>query len=83
MGESLVLDYSKHQNKILELNVEEKYVWVQPGVVLDHLNSFLRPYGLWFPVDVSTRVEQLLEGCQQTIHVGQGLCTMGIWFTTY
>ena len=45
VGESIVLDYSKHQNKILELNVEEKYVWVEPGVVLDHLNAYLKPYG--------------------------------------
>ena len=62
VGESVVLDYSKHQNKILELNVEEKYVWVQPGVVLDHLNSFLRPYGLWFPVDVSTSSRATIGG---------------------
>ncbi len=62
VGESVVLDYSKHQNKILELNVEEKYVWVQPGVVLDHLNSFLRPHGLWFPVDVSTSSRATIGG---------------------
>ena len=62
VGERVVLDYSKHQNKILELNVEEKYIWVQPGVVLDHLNSFLRPYGLWFPVDVSTSSRATIGG---------------------
>ena len=39
VGESVVLDYSKHQNKILELNVKDNYVWVEPGVVLDHLNA--------------------------------------------
>ena len=43
-------------------DVEEKYVWVQPGVVLDHLNSFLRPYGLWFPVDVSTSSRATIGG---------------------
>ncbi len=62
VGESVVLDYSKHQNKILELNVEEKYVWVQPGVVLDHLNAYLKPYGLWFPVDVSTSSRATIGG---------------------
>ncbi len=62
VGESVVLDYSKHQNKILELNVEEKYVWVQPGVVLDHLNDYLKPYGLWFPVDVSTSSRATIGG---------------------
>jgi len=62
VGESVVLDYSKHQNKILELNVEEKYVWVEPGVVLDHLNEYLKPYGLWFPVDVSTSSRATIGG---------------------
>ena len=62
VGESVVLDYSRHQNKILELNVEEKYVWVQPGVVLDLLNSFLKPHGLWFPVDVSTSSRATIGG---------------------
>ncbi len=62
VGESVVLDYSKHQNKILELNVEEKYVWVQPGVVLDHLNAYLKPHDLWFPVDVSTSSRATIGG---------------------
>ncbi|MDC3070418.1 FAD-binding oxidoreductase [Candidatus Pelagibacter sp.] len=62
VGESVVLDYSKNQNKILELNVEEKYVWVQPGVVLDHLNAYLKPHGLWFPVDVSTSSRATIGG---------------------
>ena len=62
VGESLVLDYSRHQNKILDLNVEEKSVWVEPGVVLDHLNAYLKPYGLWFPVDVSTSSRATIGG---------------------
>ena len=62
VGESVVLDYSKHQNKILELNVEEKYAWVQPGVVLDHLNAYFKPHGLWFPVDVSTSSRATIGG---------------------
>ncbi len=62
VSESVVLDYSKHQNKILKLNIEEKYVWVEPGVVLDHLNEYLKPYGLWFPVDVSTSSRATIGG---------------------
>src|SRR5210317_1760478 len=62
VGESIVLDYSKYQNQILELNVEEKYVWVQPGIVLDTLNAYLKPYGLWFPVDVSTSSRATIGG---------------------
>ena len=62
VGESIVLDYSRHQNKILDLNVEEKSVWVEPGVVLDHLNAYLKPHGLWFPVDVSTSSRATIGG---------------------
>ena len=62
VGESLVLDYSRHQNRILDLNVDEKSVWVEPGVVLDHLNAYLKPYGLWFPVDVSTSSRATIGG---------------------
>ena len=62
VGESIVLDYSRHQNKILEVNLEEKYVWVEPGVVLDHLNAQLKPHGLWFPVDVSTSSRATIGG---------------------
>ena len=62
VGESIVLDYSKHQNKIIELNVEEKYVWVQPGIVLDQLNAYLKPHGLWYPVDVSTSSRATIGG---------------------
>ena len=62
VGESLVLDYSRHQNKILDLNIVEKSVWVEPGVVLDHLNAYLKPYGLWFPVDVSTSSRATIGG---------------------
>ena len=62
VGECIVLDYSRHQNKILDLNVEEKSIWVEPGVVLDHLNAYLKPHGLWFPVDVSTSSRATIGG---------------------
>ena len=62
VGESIVLDYSKHQNKILEFNKEEKTVWVEPGIVLDQLNAYLKPYGLWYPVDVSTSSRATIGG---------------------
>ena len=62
VNEAIVLDYSMHQNKILELNLEEKYVWVQPGIVLDSLNKYLKPHGLWFPVDVSTSSRATIGG---------------------
>jgi FAD/FMN-containing dehydrogenase/Fe-S oxidoreductase len=54
VGASIHVDFSKYMNQILELNVEERWVRVQPGVVLDELNAYLRPHGLLFGPDVST-----------------------------
>src|SRR6056300_1842915 len=62
VGESIVLDYSRHQNKILDFNKEEKTVWVEPGIVLDQLNAYLKPYSLWYPVDVSTSSRATIGG---------------------
>jgi len=62
VGESIVLDYSRHQNKILDFNKEEKTVWVEPGIVLDQLNAYLKPYGLWYPIDVSTSSRATIGG---------------------
>ncbi len=62
VGAALVIDCSKHLDKLLDLNVERKTASVQPGMVLDHLNARLRPHGLWFPVDVSTSAQATLGG---------------------
>src|SRR5687767_189778 len=62
VGAALVIDHSKHLNKIVALDREARTATVQPGVVLDHLNAYLRPHGLWFPVDVSTSAQATLGG---------------------
>ncbi len=54
VGKALIIDLSKYLNQILELNVEERWVRVQPGVVLDELNAYLKPHGLHFAPDVAT-----------------------------
>jgi FAD/FMN-containing dehydrogenase/Fe-S oxidoreductase len=54
VGAAVVLDFSKYMDQVLELNVEERWVRVQPGVILDELNAFLKPHGLLFPPDVAT-----------------------------
>ncbi|HEU4752075.1 MAG TPA: FAD-binding oxidoreductase, partial [Armatimonadota bacterium] len=54
VGAALVLDFTPYMRDILELNVEEQWVRVQPGVILDELNQFLRPHGLMFAPDVAT-----------------------------
>ena len=54
MGSGIVVDISKHFKKILEINKEERWARVQPGVVLDELNLALEPYGLFFSPETST-----------------------------
>jgi FAD/FMN-containing dehydrogenase/Fe-S oxidoreductase len=51
VGEAVVFDLNRHLSQILEVNVEEHWVRVQPGVVLDHLNAHLRGMGLQFGPD--------------------------------
>ena len=62
LNHSLVLDCSKHLNKILELDAENRRCVVEPGIVLDNLNRALKPHGLWFPVDVSTASRATIGG---------------------
>jgi FAD/FMN-containing dehydrogenase/Fe-S oxidoreductase len=62
VGAALVLDNSKHLNRILDFDQAACTVVVQPGVVLDRLNAYLKPHGLWFPVDVSTSAQATLGG---------------------
>ncbi|MFN0163372.1 MAG: FAD-binding and (Fe-S)-binding domain-containing protein [Burkholderiales bacterium] len=62
VGECLVLDTSKHLNKVVSCEPDARRVTVEPGMVLDHLNAYLKPHGLWFPVDVSTSAQATLGG---------------------
>ncbi len=54
VGDGIVVDISRHFNHILEVNPEERWVWVEPGVVRDELNLFLKPHGLFFSPETST-----------------------------
>jgi FAD/FMN-containing dehydrogenase len=51
VNEALVIDMSRHLDQVLEVNTEEHWVRVQPGVVLDELNLHLKPMGLKFGPD--------------------------------
>ncbi|MEC7211268.1 MAG: FAD-binding oxidoreductase, partial [Pseudomonadota bacterium] len=62
VNHAIVLDSSKHMNRILELDVERRRCLVEPGIVLDELNRQLKPHGLWFPVDVSTSSRATIGG---------------------
>ncbi|MFL6651342.1 MAG: FAD-binding and (Fe-S)-binding domain-containing protein [Sulfurifustaceae bacterium] len=62
VGDALVIDTSKYLNRVLELDAAQRRVWVEPGVVLDPLNKFLKPHKLFFPVDVSTSSRATIGG---------------------
>src|SRR5690606_27246324 len=62
VGKGLVVDVSKHFTKIMELNVEEQWVRVGPGVIRDDLNAYLKPYGLMFGPETSTASRAMVGG---------------------
>ncbi|MBN3583564.1 FAD-binding protein [Algoriphagus aestuarii] len=62
VGNGIVVDVAKNFTKILELNVEERWVRVQPGVVRDELNRFLKPHGLFFSPITSTANRAMIGG---------------------
>jgi FAD/FMN-containing dehydrogenase/Fe-S oxidoreductase len=62
VNDGIVIDFSKHLNRIISLDVENRSCVVEPGIVLDDLNRKLRAHGLWFPVDVSTASRATIGG---------------------
>jgi len=62
VGAALVIDDSKYLDQIVAVDPVARTALVQPGVVLDTLNAKLRPFGLWFAVDVSTSAQATLGG---------------------
>ena len=62
VNRAIVLDNSRYLNKIIEIDEKNLRCVVEPGVVLDELNRRLKPFGLWFPVDVSTSSRATIGG---------------------
>lgn len=62
VGNGIVVDISKHFNKILEVNKEEKWVRLQAGIIRDDLNLYLKPYGLFFGPNTSTSNRAMIGG---------------------
>ncbi len=62
IGEGLVIDFSRYNRGITELDLERRTVRVGPGVILDQLNNYLRPHGFWFGPDVATSSRATLGG---------------------
>ncbi|WP_095196138.1 FAD-binding and (Fe-S)-binding domain-containing protein [Pseudomonas sp. Irchel 3A7] len=77
LTDGIVVDLSRHMNSILEINVAERWVRVQAGVVKDQLNVALKPHGLFFAPELSTSNRATVGGMINTDASGQGSCTYG------
>jgi FAD/FMN-containing dehydrogenase/Fe-S oxidoreductase len=62
VGEGLIVDFSRHNRKIDNLNIDNRSVRVGAGVVLDQLNAFLKPHGFCFGPDVATSSRATIGG---------------------
>jgi FAD/FMN-containing dehydrogenase/Fe-S oxidoreductase len=62
VNHALVVDFTQHMNQVLEVNTEERWARVQPGLVQDELNHHVRPLGLLFGPDTSTSNRATLGG---------------------
>ncbi|WP_264875339.1 D-2-hydroxyglutarate dehydrogenase YdiJ [Vibrio agarivorans] len=77
LTKGIVVDLSRHMNKILEVNAEEGWVRVQTGVIKDQLNDVVRPYGYFFSPDLSTSNRATVGGMINTDASGQGSLKYG------
>ena len=62
VGRALVIDFTKHMNRVLETDFAAATCWVEPGIALDELNRQIKASGQWFPVDVSTSSRATIGG---------------------
>ena len=62
VGRALVIDFTKHLNRIVETDLAARTAWVEPGIVLDEFNRQIKTSGLFFPVDVSTSSRATIGG---------------------
>jgi FAD/FMN-containing dehydrogenase/Fe-S oxidoreductase len=62
VGNGLIIDCSKYMNRIIEINPDERWVRLEPGVVLDELNLIIKKYGLCFGPETSTSNRCMIGG---------------------
>src|SRR6476646_1845124 len=62
VGDAVVMDMSKHLNRVLEVNTEERWAIVEPGVVQEQLNLHVRPMGFLFGPDTATANRATIGG---------------------
>jgi FAD/FMN-containing dehydrogenase len=83
VGNGIVVDVSKHFTQILELNTDEQWVRVQPGVIRDELNMFLKPHGLFFGPETSTANRAMIGGMVVITRVDQTLLFIAVPVNTW
>ena len=72
LSDGIVLDCSRFMNRILEINLKQGWVRVEPGVVLDQLNKYLEPHNVFFAPDLSPSNRATLGGMVNTDACGKG-----------
>lgn len=77
LTKGIVVDLSRHMNKVLEVNEKEGWVRVQTGIIKDQLNDVVRPYGFFFSPELSTSNRATLGGMINTDASGQGSLRYG------
>jgi FAD/FMN-containing dehydrogenase/Fe-S oxidoreductase len=77
LSAGIIIDCSRYMREIMEINLEQQWVRVQPGVVLDQLNTYLEPYGFYFAPQVSTSSRATLGGMINTDACGNGSRLLG------
>ncbi len=77
LNQGIVVDMSRHMNRVLDINVEQGWVKVEAGVIKDQLNAFLKPYGFFFSPELSTSNRATLGGMINTDASGQGSLVYG------
>lgn len=77
LNQGIVVDMSRHMNRILEINVEQGWVKVEAGVIKDQLNAYLKPFGYFFSPELSTSNRATLGGMINTDASGQGSLVYG------
>jgi FAD/FMN-containing dehydrogenase/Fe-S oxidoreductase len=77
LNQGIIIDMSRHMNRIIEINPEEGWVRVEAGVIKDQLNEYLKPYGYFFAPELSTSNRATLGGMINTDASGQGSLVYG------
>ncbi len=62
IGRGIVVDIGRYMNQVIEVDKEEKWVRLQPGVIRNELNEYLEPYGLFFGPETSTQNRAMIGG---------------------